>query len=38
MKKNKRSAKARPVKHDRARFPRRLLEMILWTVATKRTK
>jgi len=30
--KNRRT-KSRPVKYDRARFPRRLLEMLLWTLA-----
>jgi len=31
--KNKKRIHARPVKYDRAHFPRRLLEMILWTLA-----
>ena len=34
MKEKNRRAKKRPMKHDRARFPRRLLEMLLWTLLT----
>ena len=34
MKEKKRRAKKQPVKIDRARFPRRLLEMLLWTLVT----
>ena len=34
MKDKKRKAKKRPVHYDRTRFPRRLLEMLLWTLVT----
>lgn len=34
MKEKDRKAKKRPVKVDRARFPRRLLEMLLWALVT----
>ena len=33
MKEKKRKAKRRPVRYDRTRFPRRLLEMLLWALA-----